>query len=88
VSRYYVDASALIKRYIDETGSAWLRVLLQPDRSSLVLISRLTVIQVISAFARRVRDGSLSADAFAILRDAFRGDCLRDYQSCHRPLRW
>ena len=77
---HYVDASALVKRYVDEAGSGWLCALLQSQGSSLALISRLTIIEVTSAFTRRLRDGSISADAFAALRNAFRGDCLRDYQ--------
>jgi predicted nucleic acid-binding protein len=80
MSRYYVDASALVKRYVDETGSDWLQALLEPEQGGLVLISRLAIVEVISAFARRRRDGSLSADSFTALRDAFRGDCLRSYQ--------
>ena len=37
MSRYYVDASALAKRYVDEAGSGWLRALLQSQGSSLAL---------------------------------------------------
>jgi predicted nucleic acid-binding protein len=40
----------------------------------------MTIVEVISAFARRVRDGSLSSEEFAAARDAFRGDCLNEYQ--------
>jgi len=30
VSVYFLDTSALVKRYIDETGSAWLRAIVDP----------------------------------------------------------
>jgi hypothetical protein len=39
----------------------------------------LTIVEVISAFARRLRDGSLSQDQFVAARDAFRDDCLHEY---------
>ncbi len=80
MSGHYLDASALVKRYVDETGSHWLRATLAKAQSPLFLTSRLTIIEVISAFARRVRDGSLPFDEFATARDAFRGDCLNEYQ--------
>jgi uncharacterized protein len=80
VSRYYLDASALVKRYVNEEGSDWLRVAITPGRSQLLFTSRMTIVEVISAFARRVRDGSLTLEEFASARDLFRGDCLDEYQ--------
>lgn len=64
MSRYYLDSSALVKRYVDEIGSDWLRTLLAPDHDTLVFISRMTIVEVVSAFARRLRDGSLSLEEF------------------------
>ncbi len=80
MSVYYLDASALVKRYVAETGSAWLRSLLSSPQVQLAFTSRMTIIEVISAFARRVREGSLTSGEFAAVADAFRGDCLHDYQ--------
>ncbi len=80
MSHYYLDASALVKRYVDEAGSDWLRATVAPVRLSLLFTSRMTIVEVISAFARRVRDGSLTFEEFATARDVFRGDCLNEYQ--------
>jgi predicted nucleic acid-binding protein len=80
VSHYYLDASALVKRYVDEVGSDWLRTIVASTRPLLLFTSRMTIVEVISAFARRVREGSLSSAELAIARDAFRGDCLNEYQ--------
>ena len=80
MSRYYLDTSALVKRYVDETGSNWLRTLTAPDQNALLFISRMTIVEVISAFARRLRDGSLTREEFVAARDAFRGDCLDEYR--------
>lgn len=77
---YYLDASALVKRYVDEVGSNWLRAITDPTQSPLLFTSRMTIVEVISAFARRVREGSLTPGEFATLRDAFRNDCLNEYQ--------
>lgn len=80
MSHYYLDASALVKRYVDEEGSDWLRANIASVGLPLVFTSRMTIVEVISAFARRVRDGSLSLEEFTIARDAFQGDCLNEYQ--------
>jgi len=80
VSHYYLDASALVKRYVDEVGSDWLRTIIASTRPLLLFTSRMTIVEVISAFARRVREGSLSSEELAIARDAFRSDCLNEYR--------
>jgi predicted nucleic acid-binding protein len=75
-----MDASALVKRYVNEPGSDWLRPMATSSEPSLLFTSRMSIVEVISAFARRVRDGSLSSEEFAALGDAFRSDCLNRYQ--------
>ena len=80
MSGYYLDTSALVKRYVDEVGSSWLRALTSPGQNALLFISRMTIVEVVSAFARRLRDGSLTREEFAAAKDAFRGDCLDVYQ--------
>ncbi len=80
MSAYYLDASALVKRYVDETGSDWLRTIMTHADDLLLFTSRMAIIEVMSAFTRRVRDNSLTIADFASACDAFRGDCLDEYQ--------
>ena len=80
MSAYYLDASALVNRYVNEPGSVWLRMLLAPPQDDLLFTSRMSIAEVISAFARRVREGSLTPTEFAAAENAFRSDCLHDYQ--------
>ncbi len=75
-----VDTSALVKRYVDETGSAWLRATLDPILSPMIVISHLTLIEMRSAFQRRLREGALTPSELSQLHDAFRVDCLNEYQ--------
>lgn len=39
----------------------------------------MTIAEMISAFNRRVRDGTLSPQDYTRLQAAFRGDCLQEY---------
>ena len=51
----YFDASALVKRYVDEEQSQTVRKLLS---SGLVATSRLSKVELVSALARRCREGA------------------------------
>jgi predicted nucleic acid-binding protein len=62
VSIVYLDASALVKHYVAEIGSEWIRSLLDYSRSSTMVTSHLTVVEVACAFARKRREGTLSID--------------------------
>jgi predicted nucleic acid-binding protein len=78
VSVYFLDTSALVKRYIDETGSAWLRAIVDPALSPFLVISQLLV-EVHSALNRRLREGTMSQGDYTRTKHAFRGDCQNEY---------
>jgi len=76
---YYVDTSVLVKRYLNEAGSVWIRALMDPALQPLIIISHLLIAEMSSAFNRRVREGTLSRGDYARLQAVFRGDCLNEY---------
>jgi len=80
VTTYYLDTSALIKRYVDETGSPWLRALLDTQPRPSIVLVHLVIVEVTSALARRVREGVLTDVEYAQAQNAFRADCLRQYE--------
>jgi hypothetical protein len=53
----YFDASALVKRYVRERGTAKVRRLLTSD---VPVTSRLSAVEIASALARRAREGAFS----------------------------
>ena len=79
MTTYYLDTSALIKHYVSEPGSAWLDSTLFRANDVLLLTSRLTIVEVWSALARRRREASISARHHADALDAFREDSLTRY---------
>ncbi len=80
MSNYYLDTSALVKRYINETGSAWLRALVDPALSPMLVVSQLLIVEMTSAFNRRLREGTVNRDDYTRMMDAFRDDCLVEYR--------
>jgi len=71
VSISYLETSALVKRYVVEVGSDWIRALLKPDRTPTVFTSHLTVVEAVCAFARRRREGVLSPEHHARILTSF-----------------
>jgi hypothetical protein len=80
VRPYYFDTSALIKRYVAESGSDWLEAEVFGPGDVLALTSRVTMVEIWSALARRRREASISSEHHAELLDAFREDCLIRYR--------
>jgi predicted nucleic acid-binding protein len=65
---YFFDTSALVKRHVDETGSAWVKSLVRAKAGHRLYIARITAVEVTSALTRRQHQGDLSpAQAGAIL---------------------
>ncbi|HCF28668.1 MAG TPA: VapC toxin family PIN domain ribonuclease, partial [Cyanobacteria bacterium UBA11049] len=80
MTAYFLDSSALVKRYISETGSAWVQLQTDQQTGNLLFIARITWVEVISAFARRQREGSLTSADVAQVENEFRADLNTQYQ--------
>jgi uncharacterized protein len=76
---YFFDSSALVKQYVHEQGSVWVRETTASVSSHLIHISLLTVAEIASAPARRRREGSLSTSERDRIFGAFLVDCARSY---------
>jgi predicted nucleic acid-binding protein len=65
---YIVDSSALVKRYVQEVGTAWVRGIPRRSASTVIYIAHITAVEVTCAVARR-REGKtlMPARASSIL---------------------
>lgn len=77
---YYLDASALVKRYVTEIGTGWIRTLVAPADANLLLTSRVTIVEIRSALARRRREESVSSEEHTFALDALRAHSLAQYR--------
>ena len=77
---FYADSSALVKRHITEIGTAWFRTLVDPSNSNIISTSRLSVIEVFSAFNRRVHQGILSTVDYMRVTTDFEVLCRTEYE--------
>lgn len=76
MSTYFLDTSSLVKRYIAELGSSWVLSWVEPAAGNVIIISELAYAEIHSTFARRIREGTLSAATAQTLK----GDFLTHYQ--------
>jgi uncharacterized protein len=58
---YFLDSSAIAKRYISEIGSPWIHEITDPTRQNDLFIARITWVEVLSALARRQREGFITS---------------------------
>ena len=53
MSHFYLDASAVVKRYSPETGSDWVRALTDPPTGHTIVLSEITLAEVAAALAAK-----------------------------------
>ena len=77
---FFCDSSALVKRYVIETGTPWIQAITHPSARDRLIVARTTWIEVLSALARRQRQGDLTVDQVSRSIRAFRYDWDVQYQ--------
>jgi hypothetical protein len=76
MTTYYADSSALVKRYVNEIGSAWIRARCDPSAGHILSLVDVGLVEVAAALGVKVRQGLLSSTA----RDGLLRDLQRDGQ--------
>src|SRR5688572_23731042 len=78
MSVYFFDSSGLVKRYAEEIGSDWVDSIIDFASGNFIYVVSLAEVEVTSAIARRLREGSTDAvdalDAFDLLSQDFADD--------------
>jgi predicted nucleic acid-binding protein len=72
---YYLDSSALVKRYAAESGSDRVVSLIEGDCK--IAVSWLAIPETLSAVARRAKGGSICAENLASIRSQLNQDMQR-----------
>jgi predicted nucleic acid-binding protein len=80
VTAYFFDSSAIVKRYVQETGTAWVRRLTRKGKPDPIYLARITAVEVTSAVARRRQGGSLTAPRVRSILTRFRGHLDQRYR--------
>ena len=73
-SLYYFDTSAVVKLYHRELGTDQVEALFAQVNNA-VMISELTVVELNSTVARKLRTGEINLDAYEVILKNFAEDC-------------
>ncbi len=79
MATYFLDTSAIIKRYIFEPGQAWMLSLSDPAQGHDLYISQAALVEVVAAICRRAREKSISIAERDTLITLFRRDSTESY---------
>lgn len=77
---YFLDSSALVKRYVNEIGSTWILGLFDPAVDNEFFVAAITGVEIIAAITRRTRSGSIKTADAAIVYNQLKSDLQTDYQ--------
>ena len=80
MATYYFDTSALLKRYVVETGTQWVRSpSISPARHD-IFVARLVQVELTAAIARRRSGSTLSAAAASTILRRFGRHLVNQYR--------
>ena len=71
---YFLDTSAIVKRYFLEQGHQWVVILCDPEQKHVLYISQAALVEVVAAICRKAREQNIADD----VRDATPGTIHRD----------
>lgn len=73
MASYFLDSSAIVKRYVPESGSTWVQNLTARKAGNDLILARITQVEVVAAMIRH-RPALAPAD-LALAAAAFEKDC-------------
>ncbi|MEP7199721.1 MAG: type II toxin-antitoxin system VapC family toxin [Chloroflexota bacterium] len=79
MAHYFLDSSAIAKRYMIEPGSNWVEALCRNDDNTIIL-AEITIAEVASTFARASRGRRITEAQRVEYLDLFTRDCDHVYQ--------
>jgi len=79
VTAYFLDSSAVIKRYVLEQGTSWVRALTTPSAGNTTIVARLTQAEIASGVWRRMREGTVAPRIARAIRLLVDRHTLREY---------
>ena len=77
---YFFDTSALVKRHVNESGSAFVKSLVRAKTGHRIYIARITAVEITSAITRRQYRGDISPASAAAILGHFRRHLSQRYR--------
>ena len=66
MTTYYADSSAIVKRYVAETGTSWIQDLCDPATGHVIALAQIGLVEIAAALAMKTRQGLLPVAALIL----------------------
>lgn len=80
MATFFLDTSALVKRYVAEKGQLWTLALHQPTAGHTLIVSQAALVEAVAAFCRKARAQAISDAERDQVIALFRQDTRRRYR--------
>ena len=80
VNAYFLDTSALVKKYMTETGSTWIETLTDAESDNKIILARVTWVETLSAFTRLHRENRIDLNVLNQTINVFKADWESQFQ--------
>lgn len=79
MATYFLDTSAIVKRYFPEQGHTWIVTLCEPAQGHTLSISQAALVEVVATMCRKAREQRITISERNQLIDTFRQDLQETY---------
>ncbi len=76
---YFLDTSAIVKRYVPEKGQTLISTLCEPEHGHDLYISQAALVEVVASICRKAHEKSITITERDALIDTFRQDTQNTY---------
>lgn len=79
MTHYFLDSSAVIKRYVAEQGTTWIQTISAPSAGNTIVVAPITQVEVFSGVSRRKRESVISVRTAQAIRLLLNRHVRREY---------
>ncbi len=79
MASYFLDTSAIVKRYFPEQGRSWILALCLPTYGNRLYISQAALVEVVATICRKAREQLVTITERDLLIEIFRQDSQNNY---------
>lgn len=76
---YFLDSSGILKRYVAEKGTQWIRSITSANTGNMLLVAQVTQAETVSAVSRRRRENTMSPRTARAIRLIIDRHMMRQY---------
>jgi uncharacterized protein len=77
---YFFDSSSIVKNYVQEVGTNWVKVIFNSLQTTTIYSVEISEVEVVAAFARKLKGNKLTQLDANVATNQFKVDFLKDFR--------